>query len=82
MDDFHRSRKAHPGRCVPKLRYPALVQVCDYEHFKANPYVLPCRYYIAHKPFFYNFIVLLLLAGLPLLIGFIQVRMSVKNLKA
>lgn len=63
------------------LRYPAPVQVCDYAHFKANPFALPCRNYISDKPFFYNFIVLLLLAGLPLLIGFIQVRMSVKKLK-
>lgn len=63
------------------LRYPAPIQVCDYAHFKADPYALPCRNYIANKPFFYNFIILLLLAGLPLLIGFIQVRMSVKKLK-
>ena len=62
-------------------RGQAPVQVCDYAHFRADPYALPCRYYIAHKPFFYNFIILLLLAGLPLLIGFIQVRMSVKKLK-
>jgi len=64
------------------LRYPAPVRVCDYAHFRANPFALPCRDYIEHRPFFYNFIVLLLLAGLPLLIGFIQVRMSVKKLKA
>ena len=24
------------------LRYPAPVQVCDYAHFKADPYALPC----------------------------------------
>lgn len=63
------------------LRYPAPVQVCDYASFQANPFALPCRNYIAHRPFFYNFIVLLLLAGLPLIIGFIQVRLSVKKLK-
>jgi hypothetical protein len=63
------------------LRYPAPTQVCDYAHFKADPFALPCRYYLANKAFLYNFIVLLLLAGLPLVIGFIRIRMSVKKLK-
>jgi hypothetical protein len=63
------------------LRWPAPIQVCDYAHFKAGPYALPCRYYLDHKPFLYNFIVLLLLAGLPLVIGFIQIRLRVKKLK-
>jgi hypothetical protein len=63
------------------LRYPAPNQVCDYAHFIADPFALPCRNYLTNKPFFYNFLVLLTLAGLPLVIGFIQVRLSVKKLK-
>lgn len=63
------------------LRYPAPNQVCDYAHFKADPFALPCRNYLTNKPFFYNFLVLLTLAGLPLVIGFIQIRLRVKKLK-
>lgn len=63
------------------LRYPAPMRVCDYEHFKADPFALPCRSVFDHKSFLFNFLVLLLLSALPVIIGFIQVRMSVKKLK-
>lgn len=61
-------------------RYPAPVRVGTYAAFKRNPDALP--YYTQDKTFFYCFLVLLLIAGLPLLIGFIQVRLSVKKLKS
>jgi hypothetical protein len=62
------------------LRYPAPVRVGTYAAFRANPNALP--YYTEDKPFFYLFIVLLLIAGLPLLIWFIQIRKNVKQLKS
>jgi hypothetical protein len=60
-------------------RYPAPVRVGTYAEYARDPYALP--YYTQDKTFFYCFIVLLLLAGLPLIIGFIQVRLSVKKLQ-
>jgi hypothetical protein len=62
------------------LRYPAPAQVCDYQHFTADPFALPCRSVFAHKSFLFNFLVLLLLSALPVVIGFFQIRMSVKRL--
>ncbi len=61
-------------------RYPAPVRIGTYAEFIKNPNSLP--YYTQDKTFFYTFIVLLLIAGLPLLIGFIRIRMDVKKLKA
>ena len=61
-------------------RYPAPVRVGTYAAYAKDPYKLP--YYTEYKTFFYCFLVLLLIAGLPLLIGFIQVRLSVKKLKS
>lgn len=60
-------------------RYPAPVRIGTYEAFKRDPYALP--YYTDDKTFFYCFIVLLLITGLPLVIGFFQIRASVKKLK-
>ncbi|MBC7909028.1 MAG: hypothetical protein H7Y30_00920 [Pyrinomonadaceae bacterium] len=61
-------------------RYPAPVRIGTYEEFKRDPNALP--YYTQDKTFFYCFLVLLLIAGLPLLIGFIKSRMEVKQVKA
>jgi len=58
-------------------RYPAPVRVGTYAEFQRDPYALPT--YTQDKTFFYTFIVLLLIAGLPLLIGFINIRKSVKK---
>ena len=61
------------------LRYPAPVRVGTYEAFWRNPNALP--YFTEDHTFFITFIILLLIAGLPLLIFFLQVRRSVKRLK-
>jgi hypothetical protein len=61
-------------------RYPAPVRIGTYAAFKKDPYALP--YITQDTTFFYSFIVLLLLTGLPLLIWFIRIRLSVKKLKS
>ena len=61
------------------IRYPAPVRVGSYAEFQRDPDKLPL--YTEDKTFFITFLILLTVAGLPLLIGFIQVRRSVKQLK-
>jgi hypothetical protein len=60
-------------------RYPAPVRVGTYAEFVANPNALPL--YTEDPTFFRAFIILLVLAGLPILIGFLQIRKSVKLLQ-
>lgn len=60
------------------LRYPAPVRVGTYEAFRANPDALP--YWTEDRMFFLTFIVLLIIAGLPLLIEFLRIRMNVQRL--
>jgi hypothetical protein len=60
-------------------RYPAPVRVGTYEQYVRDPNSLP--YYTADATFFTAFLVFLAVAGLPLLIGFVQVRRSVKALQ-
>lgn len=61
-------------------RYPAPVRVGTYEQYIRDPYAL--TYYKDDQTFFLSFLVFLAVAGLPLIIGFIQVRRSVKALQA
>jgi hypothetical protein len=60
-------------------RYPAPVRVGTFAEYVADPYALPL--YTDDPTFFTAFIVLLALAGLPILAGFLQVRHSVKRLE-
>ncbi len=61
-------------------RYPAPARIGTYAEFKRDPNALP--YFTEDKTFFYCFLVLVVLTGLPLVIGFIKARMEVKQVKA
>lgn len=63
-------------------RYPAPVVVGTYAEYVAGARVPPMRYWTADRTFFITFIVLLLLAGIPLVYGFVKSRMEVKQLRA
>jgi hypothetical protein len=63
-------------------RYPAPVVVGTYAQYAAGANVPPMRWWTEDRAFFTCFIVLLLLAGLPLVYFFIRSRMEVKQLRA
>jgi hypothetical protein len=60
-------------------RYPAPVRVGSYEQYVRDPYSL--TYWTDDPTFFTAFLIFLAVAGLPLIIGFVQVRRSVKALQ-
>jgi uncharacterized membrane protein len=61
-------------------RYPAPVLVGTYDQYVNNRAAM--RYWTEDRTFFITFIVLLLLAGVPLVVGFVKSRMEVKQLRA
>jgi hypothetical protein len=63
-------------------RYPAPVVVGTYEQYVNGHNVPPMRYWTEDRTFFTCFIVLLLLAGVPLLVGFLQARREAKQIKS
>jgi hypothetical protein len=60
-------------------RYPAPVRVGSYGQFVRDPSSLP--YFTDDATFFTSFLVFLAIAGMPLIVGFIQVRRSVSALQ-
>jgi|PlaIllAssembly_1097288.scaffolds.fasta_scaffold441463_1 hypothetical protein len=60
-------------------RYPAPVRVGTYEQYVRDPRSL--TWWTDDATFFISFLIFLAIAGLPLVIGFVQVRRSVKALQ-
>ncbi len=60
-------------------RYPAPVRVGSYEEYVRDPSSLPL--WTEDPTFFTSFLIFLAVAGLPLILGFVQVRLSVRALR-
>jgi hypothetical protein len=60
-------------------RYPAPVRVGTYEQYVRDPYSL--TFFTDDATFFTSFLILLVIAGLALIVGFVQIRRSVKALQ-